>query len=249
MFSRRAIVCSVGLAVLFGCAGVMPPPPPPVQAPANGDASLLAIKVHLDRRGGTERVYFVRIEEGDPLSQEAVIPSNYFEDGYVYLLNASPGRYAAVAAATLTRGSEGGPSALPPTMTNVGGGVSVGGSVGAVPQPPTESIGFLPEGSIEATVVEVKRGSVAFMGEWVFRGPWYVWIGDIGDDADAAQLHYAELLKAQKRIGVYHDVCAELKSDRTAAAWRRFLATAQERLAGTDWMGILDPAVAAPPPE
>ena len=101
MFLPRAIIPTIGATLALGCLGLRPPP---VEAPAGARAALIAIKV-VPRSLETRLVYFVRVEEGgDPLSGQVLIPSNYFEDGYVYLLNATPGHYAAVAAAWLHPG-------------------------------------------------------------------------------------------------------------------------------------------------
>jgi hypothetical protein len=234
----------------------MPLSPPPVPAPATASTSLIAIKV--TGVGGlapstVERVYFVRIEDGDPLSQRVLIPSNYFEDGYVYLMNARPGRYAAVAASNLFRG--GGEGVTTGPMPGGGGG---GVGVGFSPGPRPEEIIVLPAKSIEGTLVELESASVAFMGEWVMNHAQAV-----KDDADAAQLHYARVIEVQK-IGGYAGCSGhpgswtkvrggcgdavfytgyEKNSDRSGLAWHRFLAAAQERLAGTGWEGILADAV------
>jgi len=129
----RAILFASGVSLALACAG----PPPPVQAPANESAALIAIKVALDKEGETERLYFVRLEDGETVIQDEVVSSNYFEDGYVYLLNAKPGRYVAVAAAKLTQKGH-----APGPMTPVGGGFSVGASYNPGPR---ESVTFFPD--------------------------------------------------------------------------------------------------------
>ena len=77
---------------------------------------------------------FVRLDEGDPLAMPYLIQANYFEDGYVYLLNARPGRYAAVAASSRTKG-------------------------GAT----SEFIAYFPAEAIEQTIVELEPGRVALV--------------------------------------------------------------------------------------
>jgi hypothetical protein len=211
-----------------------------MQAPANASAALIAIKITLGSALVTHRVYFVRVEEGDdPLSQEVLIPSNYFEDAYVYLLNARPGHYAAVAVAWL---HEGGPTQTATMPIGGGGGFSGSASYSYTP-PPVEDVTLLPENAIQGTLVEVKPGSVAFMGEWVLSKPWLKEIGG-DDDADAAQRHYFRLMEVQG-IGTSHHRGSEPKSDRSDGAWLAFLPHARKRLADTGWSGIIEDTVKA----
>ena len=182
MFFSRVSIASIGAALALACTG-----PPPAPENLNPDAALIAIKAVLDKHGKPERVYFVRVEEGDPLSQEAVISSNYYADGYVYLLDARPGLYAAVATAKLTGGGPGAPVG----KVSVGGGASVGTSFSVGP---TESVTMFPGDAIQGTLIDVTPGSVSFMGAWVLGQPWMT---GVGDDADAAQLHYSQLMKDQ----------------------------------------------------
>lgn len=52
-----------------------------------------------------QQVFFVRVDQDqDPLKADSVIPSNYSARDQLYLLNASPGRYVAVA--TLSQGGD-----------------------------------------------------------------------------------------------------------------------------------------------
>jgi len=199
-----------------------------VQAPANESAALIAIKVALDKEGETERLYFVRLEDGETVIQDEVVSSNYFEDGYVYLLNAKPGRYVAVAAAKLTQKGH-----APGPMTPVGGGFSVGASYNPGPR---ESVTFFPAEMIEATLIEVKPGGVAFMGAWVLSTPWSP---GIGDGADPAQSHYFRLMKEQG-IGTAHRLGSPQQSDRSDAALLEFLPYARKRLADDGWSQVLD---------
>jgi hypothetical protein len=214
-----------------------------VQEPASASAALIAIKVvfndgALNSGLPTYLVYFVRIEKGsDPLSRQVLVPSNYFEDGYVYLLNARPGRYAAVAAVWLDEGG-----VTKTTTTPVGGGGGFSGSVGhSYTTGPIADVNLLPADAIQGTLVDVKPGTVAFMGEWRLKKPYVKKIGD-DDDADAAQRHYFRLIEAMG-IGTSHHRGSEPESDRSDEAWLKFLSHARKRLAETGWSGILEDAV------
>lgn len=240
MFLARAILAATGAALALGC--VHPPPVPPVQEPASASAALIAIKVvfndgALNSGLPTYLVYFVRIEQGgDPLSQQVLIPSNYFEDGYVYLLNARPGRYAAVAAAWLDEGGVTKTQTVP-----VGGGGGFTGSVGfSYTTGPIADVNLLPVDTIHGTLVDVEPGSVAFMGEWRLKKPYVKKLGD-DDDADAAQRHYSRLLEANG-IGTSHHRGSEPESDRSDEAILKFMRHARKRLADTGWWAILEDA-------
>ncbi len=122
-----------------------------------------------------------------------------------------------------------------------GGGFSGSVGVGYTIEGPIENISLLPGDAIQGTLVEVKPGSVAFMGEWTLSDPWLKEIGD-DDDADAAQRHYFRLMEAEG-IGTSHRRGFEPESDRSDAAWLAFLPHARKRLADTGWSGILEDAV------
>jgi len=82
------------------------------------------------------QVYFVRLDEGEKLSDgESVIPSNFSGKNQIYLLNAKPGRYVAVAAQL-----DGGPR--------------------------TDSHAFLSEEAIQQTEVTVVPGKMTFIGQF-----------------------------------------------------------------------------------
>lgn len=138
-----------GLA--FACTT---PPPPPVELPVDANSGVIGIKVAVDKLGSTERAYFVRLDDGDPLARPYVIQANYFEDGYVYLLNARPGRYAAVAASNRRKAGT-----------------------------PSEYIVYFPAQAIEQTIVELEPGRVAFMGDWALVTPWMPGMGTESDAA------------------------------------------------------------------
>jgi hypothetical protein len=132
--------------------------------------------------GGADRlqaviVQFVRVEvDGDQYAAEHLIESTVAgDDGRVYLLNVEPGRYAAVA--YRTRG---------------GGFVAVRD---------TQWL-FLEKPLIDATIVDVTPGAVAFAGVYVTGGtPWRRNAENKDEDkasaADSAQVHYLALMFPQ----------------------------------------------------
>jgi hypothetical protein len=120
------------------------------------------------------KVEFVRIDDGtDPYAAPTVIDSNLSgKDGRVYLLNAEPGRYVAVAYQT-----RGGNPLLVADRQWV----------------------FLEKPLIDVTVVDVAPHRFAFAGEYTTGGtPWGARADDRDEDdvraADTAQVHYLDLL-------------------------------------------------------
>jgi hypothetical protein len=119
-------------------------------------------------------VQFVRIEnDGDQYAAGALIESTLAgDDGRVYLLNAEPGKYAAVA--YRTRG---------------GGLVAIRDTQWLMLEKPL----------IDATIVDVVPGAMAFAGVYVTGGtPWRSNAENLEEDkayaADSAQVHYLAMM-------------------------------------------------------
>jgi hypothetical protein len=229
------IVAIVAMAVFCGCVIV------PFPMPAGLDRSVLAIAMKHQCDPiffglfcyETRSVYFVRLDHDnqDPFSQEDVIFANYLKDEYVYLVNAKPGRYAAVKAVF---------------------GKTV---ASANPQEsPTEFVvsTYLSKDLIQKTLVEVRPSSVVFMGEFVVEP-----LGGM-KGADEAQLHYYRLLEpgAENR-GFFRTLLfgggssanrgTEFESDQSEEAKRRFLEAARPQLEKSGWLRILRNPVDAVP--
>ena len=98
MRGMAKVSVALALLALMGCATGLPTRSGPERGgigisvqvrPPNG----LAIFTR-----ASQRVYFVRLDgEKGPFAQDQFILSNYSAEGWVYLLDAPPGRYAAVA--------------------------------------------------------------------------------------------------------------------------------------------------------
>jgi len=75
--------------------------PPP--APASPSTSVVAIALRTEaardaHTGRPRQAYFVKLtDDSDPMRQPELLRSDYMRDGIMVLLNAPPGRYAAVA--------------------------------------------------------------------------------------------------------------------------------------------------------
>jgi hypothetical protein len=123
---------------LLGCAALPPKPLDPQRGVIG-----ISVKTRAPVKVFTmmaSKVYFVKAEENEDLySQENFIESTYAKGGQVYLLNAEPGRYAAVAC----------------YKKKVGG------------MRKDEYTIFFPKELIKLTEVTVAPGMVAFMGKYV----------------------------------------------------------------------------------
>lgn len=151
-------------------------PPPPEPNPQKGTigVSLRCISPTGADRVKAAEVRFVRVDRGGgPYAATELIPSNFTgDDGRVYLLDAEPGRYAAVAFR------------------------SRGGSLIAIRD---KQWAFLEKELIDATTVSVRAGGRVFAGHYVTGcNPWFAGAeerdpGKHGH-ADEAQVHYLSLM-------------------------------------------------------
>jgi len=217
-----SFLCMAALACLS------PSPPSSTPPPTDPERSIIGVSVTvLNPPFASEnrpRVYFVRIEEGDAMSQQHVIPSNYWTDHYAYLVDAPPGLYAAVLAARHN--------------PNFGSGVGT----------PDDGLAglyeYFSEDLIRKTIVEVGPSTIAFMGEFVVADSASGYLTHA--DADAAQKHYQRLLGLHLmdaidpttalllgRIGQY--ATSERRSDKSANARERFLTETKNVLSGSGW--------------
>lgn len=95
---KTAVTVFCALLVLAGCAAR-----PVVPSPVDEHASVLGMYLEVRVSGlATYRadvIYFVRRCQANETCDDRLIPSSYGKDGRVYLLNAEPGEYLAVATA------------------------------------------------------------------------------------------------------------------------------------------------------
>lgn len=158
MSLRRSLVL-VSVSVLAACKST--PMPGPCSPEAGGLAIQLKIRAPIKMFSQrAEQVLFVRLPGpgGSPAAGEQIV-SNYEKDGYVYLLNAPPGTYVAVAG---FKEMESAPL-TPVTLAS-----SSSFSVSYTYQPgPTNYTTYFPEDMIRATQVTVSAGSITFCGDFV----------------------------------------------------------------------------------
>lgn len=135
------------LSIVFsGCAGILPPPQPL-------DHRSAGIAIHITEvppaglwfKRIPGRIHFIRLDDIDSTSfiKNSVISSNYSRDGYIYLLNVPPGRYAAVASL----------SYVSTTKYNYTYSTYYSGELAKL------------------TEIEVQSGEIAFMGRFLVNTP------------------------------------------------------------------------------
>ncbi len=232
----RIIGVVIGLTLWSGCATT------PAPMPINEQSSIIGISVKIRTlklfSKSAMAVYFVRIDDGDPFSQESLIRSNYVDGDYAYLINAKPGRYAAVAAMNQGNASS---SSSP---TPVGGGVSVSAGMGATVTMTT----YFPSELIETTDVTVGPSSVAFMGRFTVDRAGLRQM----NEADETQQHYYRTLTqpggVESGLLSRHYSGSGTKLDQSEGAWKSFLDHARKRLAENGWESALQSPVASGPP-
>ena len=137
---RRGALLPAALLLAAAAAAAAKPPPLPAPDPARG-ALGIAVRYEVPLFHNTEpafRVFFVRVrEEADRLAGESLVPSTLAKEGQVFLLNARPGRYVAVAASFPHPNGRGAPFN-----------------------------GLFAEGMIPLTETEVRPGEMAFAGAY-----------------------------------------------------------------------------------
>ena len=159
-------VTALALAAVFALASCAQP-----QKPADVKSSVLGVVINLV--GGAERiddVYFVLLGGTDRVRGHFPrLRSNFRRGDRFYLLNAPPGRYAAVAASKRDPGPVDGPSS--PLSPN------------------TFHTTYFGEAMIRKTIAEVDPGGFAFMGTFSVRKDFDFYAGD------ETQVHYRSLIE------------------------------------------------------
>jgi len=157
---------------------------PQLPAP-NPDSGSIALTlrakapVHFGTRMSAVRVFFVRLgEDRGAFAARELISSSFTSRGQVYLLNAKPGRYVAVAVAFA--GGE--------TRTYVTGRTAYGRPTGPYVRTSVGRTGFFPVTMISGTEVTVLPQEISFMGEYQAK------MSTRMKKADVAQAHYYRLL-------------------------------------------------------
>ncbi len=231
MITKKVLSAIFAIAVLSACAGPLPAPTPQDGASA-GIGVLVKTRAPIKLFSGkVDSVMFVRLEGNDSSQYISTQPiaSNYNKDGYIYLLNAPPGRYVAVAA---FRSQASAPTA--PT----GGGVTVTVNPGD-----TDYTTYFSRDLVKATEVTVEPGRIVFMGEFI------VDTSTKFENADDVQSHYFRLISPgvenrNKFLGLmsgdYHYTGTLHEVNQDDEAREEFLATTRENLSEAGWLTAIN---------
>jgi len=172
---------------LLGCATTQLPPPNSL-GPQRGVIGI-SVNVRAPIKVFTniaDMVCFINVDEEEDLyTRGNLIQSNYAKDGKIYLLNAKPGRYAAVIAA------------FHQTIPIIPAAPTPGFSITINPAGRYSYTTFLPIKMIKSTEVTLVPGGIAFMGDYVVDQS----LGFSG--ADEAQLHYFQLFAPGAKTDVF----------------------------------------------
>lgn len=134
---RHSALFVLSLLVGIGFAEAKGPWLPAPNPEKGAIAATVRGRFPLGQKSPAVQVYFVRLEDGaDMYSAESVVPSDFSKAKQVYLLNAKPGRYVAVAA----------------RLKNLGAVVG-------------DFVAFFDRATIPQTEIEVAPGRIAFMGD------------------------------------------------------------------------------------
>lgn len=215
MTKRLAMTLGLTMFGLSSCAGVPPP------GSLDSQSAALGIYVKLKAPVGPfsnypDRVYFVRMDkEEDIYTPSEIVRSNYVKGDYVYLLNAAPGRYAAVASFRELRTQQGGRT----TYTTL-----------------------FSEELIKHTQTVVVSEAMAFMGEYVLDTSPRM---DEADSAQIKYFHVmapnavlggvgASILNIMTEGEVYHKGMLK-EAHKDTQAEKNFLVTSADSFKGTGW--------------
>ena len=229
-------VAVLAFAALFGLASCAQPP----QKPLGNESAVLGVSLQTQWNfpGVAElpdAVYFIRLDGTERVRGHfPLLRSNFRQANQYYLLNAPPGRYAAVAASRMV--------GVPTTQVNYMG-----------PYGPSQFFTtYFPEPMIRQTIVEVKAGGVAFMGNYSVRKDVDFYAGD------ETQAHYRWLVEPLLKdpyfpLAVTRDVNSfshrgtMLSADQGPRAEAGFLSAAVKHLGNSGWEGLLQKRLEALP--
>lgn len=233
MPTRATVVLSFAMILpgLPGCAALPPPP---------HDPQLTHIGIAVKVRGPAglwnktpDIVLFAKLDAAQQnlFSQTPLIPSSFVQGNRFYLLNATPGRYIAVAA-----------SWKAPVQRQSGSVVMATGQT-------NDYVIFFPEPVVQLSDVTVPAGAIQFMGDYLLD--WSLSFGE----ADQVQLFYVQMLApGAESKSLLSDVATYLmtgrmdiyyrgsmqEGKRDAQAEERFLLSAMDDLQGGTWKEVIE---------
>jgi hypothetical protein len=176
-----AVVVWILIGIPLAWAGAPALPEPDPELGSIGIAVRAKPPASFGQKMPAVQIFFVRLDDDtDAFGADDVIPSNFSNKKQVYLLNAEPGRYVAVAA-----GLQG--TSAPATVGSsapAGGGVSTSVSYSVS----FDYQAFFSMEMISETEIEVFPNQMAFMGDFLVSTSTKI------KKADEAQSHYMRIL-------------------------------------------------------
>ena len=209
---------SLVVYVLFGALATGCVTPVPVPKMEHQEASGIAISVKIKRPLGwptddAQQVYFIKVDGNAGIHSSTVIQSNFEKDGMVYLLNADPGDYSAVAAWHVG-------TAAPTAPTLPGFSITFNPA----------AMGFttyFPKDIVELTRVSVEKGQIACAGTYVLST-------SVFGDRDPTQSHYQSVIsRGISWRGKHNDA----KNDANTKS--ECLKKVKEDLADSEWPAVI----------
>ncbi len=210
MRRTKIVLTGVVLLLLSACNSLRP------AEPVDSNSSVIGIAVKTRYpiilfSHNANHVYFVRLEDGsNPYTATKLLPSNYVKGRYIYLLNAEPGQYVAVA------------------------------SLKTDPMAAIAYSSYFSEDLIKLTEITIPAASIKFMGEYVVDLSMDMKDADsaqlhyyrlLDQMRDAVALR--ELVVDYTYQGSLHD------SKRDSESEARFLTAVQKHLGDTGWSEII----------
>jgi hypothetical protein len=189
----------------------------------------LTVKLYNALQKMQSSIYFVKLDDKDENNLGTkLIRCNYYRGTmavgyYAFLVNAVPGRYAAVCSSKYDK---------------------LSGSDNPAGTTKDEEYGFITffdSNMIQKTVTEVGPGQIVFMGSYTVDSQLKSVYKNIEKNGDKAQQHYYNQLKPFME-GTYF--CGSLlKADRSEKLTRDFLVTAKNYFRNSEWLKIINAAI------
>jgi hypothetical protein len=222
---KRFIICII-LGAVIGCDT-----PRNIRYQEKNNASIVGIslKVKLLNAMSKEQttVYFVKLEGKDEnLLGTKIIPCNYYRGNFVtgyyaYLVNADPGKYAAVCSTKYEK----------QTYSTMASDIEYG------------YITFFDANILQNSLIDVGPNQIAFMGSFTVNSQLKNLYRNIEKNGDRAQQHYYTLLKPSLEGTIYCGVMTG--TDRSKKATRQFLEKATDYFKNSEWMKMINTTIAS----
>jgi len=227
MKSSYAIILSVFLIFKLGACATGPK-----IKPENPQSSVVGITVNYQTPitlpfmwYPADFIYFVKLSDGENILEGTnLIKANYSRLENLYLLNATPGRYIAVAAGYINQGT----------------GIGIGPFSIRID---SEHVLLFPESLVKQTEVSVQSNQVCYMGQYNVRQNLSF------SDLDATQTYYYDVVvpehlgkefKRETDMAIRHGSICEAKSAvKDEESEKKFLEATRSNFKGTDWAAIL----------